>query len=147
MRWAKVKSPAEVVAGTMKLVGDLQYPRPGLESVARETEYMGQALLNPPSVEGWHTGAEWIDSGSLVRRINFTADAVSNISYPGVQAIIGRIRARGELSPADFVDSCLDLIGPLDMFEESRQELISLAGQAGGLRWDTEEASAGRSSR
>ena len=29
------------------------------------TAYMGQDLLNPPSVEGWHTGKEWINSGSL----------------------------------------------------------------------------------
>ena len=35
--------------------------------------YMGQDLLNPPSVEGWHTGKEWINSGSLMSRINFTA--------------------------------------------------------------------------
>ena len=32
---------------------------------------MGQDLMNPPSVEGWHTGKEWIDTGILVERINF----------------------------------------------------------------------------
>jgi uncharacterized protein (DUF1800 family) len=37
-------------------------------------KHMGQELLNPPSVEGWHTGKEWIDGGTLVQRINFTAD-------------------------------------------------------------------------
>jgi hypothetical protein len=26
---------------------------------------MGQDLLNPPSVEGCHTGREWIDTGCL----------------------------------------------------------------------------------
>jgi hypothetical protein len=32
---------------------------------------MGQRLLNPPTVEGWHTGHEWIDSGTLSQRTGF----------------------------------------------------------------------------
>ena len=39
---------------------------------------MGQDLLNPPSVEGWHTGKEWIDTGCLVERINFAAQQVGD---------------------------------------------------------------------
>ena len=140
VRWAKVKSPAEVVAGTMRLVGDFAYPRPGLENLAWETDYMGQALLNPPSVEGWHTGAEWIDSGSLVRRINFVADAVSNIDYPGVQGIISRIHAIRPLSHSALVDACLDLLGPLEVNDSTRQQLVSQAELAGELSWDSEEA-------
>ena len=58
-------------------------PKPGLNALdAMNMRYMGQDLLNPPTVEGWHTGKEWIDSGSLVERINFTADQVGNINHP-----------------------------------------------------------------
>ena len=39
---------------------------------------MGQALLNPPSVEGWHAGVEWIDTGNLVERINFAGEQISD---------------------------------------------------------------------
>ena len=141
VRWAKVKSPAEVVVGTMRLVGDFQFPRPGLAPIAEEPGYQGQELTNPPSVEGWHTGAEWIDSGALVRRINFAADRVSNTDMPGVQSIIRRIKARGSMSPTEFVDSCVDLVGPLDVTEATRQELMSIAPQEGELSWDTEESS------
>ena len=144
--WAKVKSPAEVVAGTMRLVGDFQFPRPGLQPIGEEPAYQGQVLLDPPSVEGWHTGAEWIDSGSLVRRINFAADRLSNVEMPGVRAIIGRIKARGAMSPSDLVDASLDLIGPMDVSDLTRHELVTLAEQGGELRWDTEEAS-GRSAQ
>ena len=140
-RFQKVKSPAEVVAGVTRMVGDFRYPRPGLEDMARECEYMGQNLLNPPSVEGWHYGAEWIDSGALVQRINFVADAVSNIDYPGVQAIIRRVKAQGNLSPEDVVDSCLDQMGPLQVGEETRQQLLVMAERGGELRWHTEEES------
>ena len=141
VRWAKVKSPTEVVVGTIRFVGDFQWPRPGLLSVAVEPGYQGQELTNPPSVEGWQTGAGWIDSGSLVRRINFAADRLSNIEMPGVQSIIQRVEAQGTMAPPEFVDSCLDLIGPLEVADKTYQELTSLAEQGGELRWDTEEES------
>jgi uncharacterized protein (DUF1800 family) len=51
--------------------------------IAMQPTYMGQDLLNPPSVEGWHTGKEWINSGSLMSRINFVADMVGNVNLPG----------------------------------------------------------------
>ena len=120
--------------------------RPGLLPIGEEPGYQGQELINPPSVEGWHTGAEWIDSGSLVRRINFAADRLSNIEMPGVQSIIGRIRERGNIGPGDFVASCLDLIGPLDVSDQTHQELTSMAEQAGELQWDSDE-SAGASAQ
>ena len=141
VRWAKVKSPAEVVVGTLRLVGDFQFPRPGLQELAEEPGYQGQTILDPPSVEGWHTGAEWIDSGSLVRRINFAADRLSDLNMPGVQSIIGRTKAKGNLSPVQFVDNCLDLIGPLEVADSTKQELVSMAQQQGDLQWDSQNAS------
>ena len=138
-RFQRVKSPAEVVGGTMRLVGDFVYPRPGLELLGLEVSYMGQFMCDPPSVEGWHYGAEWIDSGALVRRINFCADAVSNIDYPGIQAIVRRIEAMGTLSPEVLVDSCLDLLGPLEVGQSTRKELLVMANQDGELRWGTDQ--------
>src|SRR5215831_1516720 len=76
-RFAKLKSPAEVVVGTLRLVGDSPFPAPGIGNLSRQAGYMGQDLLNPPSVEGWHTGVEWINSGSLMQRVNFTAALAS----------------------------------------------------------------------
>ena len=146
VRWAKVKSPTEVVVGTIRLVGDFQFPKPGLGPVAEETGYQGQALVDPPSVEGWHTGAEWIDSGALVRRINFAAERLSNTDFPGVQSIIGRIKERGRISAEELVGTCLDLIGPLDVAEAARGQLASMATLGGDLSWDT-EGEAGQSAQ
>jgi len=97
---------------------------------------MGQDLLNPPSVEGWHTGKEWINSGSLMSRINFTAQMVGDTSRPGVRFMINRIKARGTLQPAQLVDTALDLMGPLEVGEGTRQELLTHASEGGDLRWD-----------
>ena len=81
-RFTKVKSPAEAVIGTMRVVKDYTTPKPGLHNLASNIRYMGQDLMNPPTVEGWHTGGEWIDSGTLVERINFAADQVGNLDLP-----------------------------------------------------------------
>jgi len=99
---------------------------------------MGQDLLNPPSVEGWHTGQEWINSGSLMARINFVAEQVGNTSAPGVQAIIRRLRAMGVLKPEQMVDSCLDLLGPIQVGPDTKKELVDQAKEWGDIRWDTD---------
>ena len=132
-RFAKVKSPAETVVGTTRLVGDFAFPRPGFNALTLTIRYMGQDLLNPPTVEGWHTGREWIDSGTLVERINFTADYMGNINLPGVRDIIA-LRAEGPtLSPERLVDGCLELLGGYQLAPETRSELVALARGAGAL--------------
>ena len=141
-RFARLKSPAEVVVGTLRLVGDAGFPAPGIGRLARQPGFMGQDLLNPPSVEGWHTGTEWINSGSLMRRINFTADLVGDVNRPGVRSIVERLRSQGELSPEGFLDSCLDLMGPLDVSRDTREELVEHAREAGHLSWGTEAQAA-----
>ena len=124
VRFAKVKSPAELIAGTMRLVGDYRYPKPGITALAEECNYQGQALLDPPSVEGWHTGGEWIDSGALLRRINFAADQMVKQELPGIQSIIDRMSGREALDAEGLVDGCLDLMGPVQVEEQTRRELI-----------------------
>jgi uncharacterized protein (DUF1800 family) len=134
--YARVKSPAEHVVGIMRLVDDYALPRPGFGDISLECRYMGQDLLNPPSVEGWHMGKEWIDTGCLVERVNFGARLLGDISKPGVQRLIERLRAHGELSPARFVDVCLDLLGPLSVNARTHAALVRFVSQSGPLRLD-----------
>ena len=140
-RFAKIKSPAELVVSTLRLTGGAELPRPNYgEEIAMQPTYMGQDLLNPPSVEGWHTGKEWINSGSLMSRINFVADMVGNVNLPGVQDLINRLQAMGNLSPEALVDACLDLMGPLEVGTETRRELVEQARDGGALHWDASDA-------
>ena len=136
-----------MVVGTLRLVGGFEFPGPGLGEMARQPTYMGQDLLNPPSVEGWHTGVEWINSGSLMRRINFTADMVSDVSRPGIRSMIGRMQAQGDLTPQAMVDYCLDLMGPLEVDDATREELVSHAQNEGNLSWGTDGDVASSSER
>jgi hypothetical protein len=101
---------------------------------------MGQDLLNPPSVEGWHTGTEWINSGSLMRRVNFAAELVGDTNNPGIQSMVSRLQAQNAHTPEQMVDGCLDLLGPLEVASESRTELVEFTTERGEFKWDTAEA-------
>jgi hypothetical protein len=118
-------------------MGGYEIPRPGYGELSMQPSYMGQDLLNPPSVEGWHTGQEWINSGSLMSRINFVAEQVGNTALPGVRAIVSRLQAMGTLEPEQLVDSCLDLLGPVEVGADTRKELTEQAKQWGQIRWDS----------
>jgi uncharacterized protein (DUF1800 family) len=131
--YARVKSPAEYVVGIMRLVGDYTSPKPGFDEISLECRYMGQDLLNPPSVEGWHTDEEWIDTGILVERVNFGATQLGDIDKPGIRKIIDRLRAMGELSPEQLVDACLDLVGPLAVAPNTYAALVTYARKGGPL--------------
>ena len=136
-RFARVKGPVETVMGTMRLIGDWTEPKPGFEFIFDEMKYMGQELFNPPSVEGWHTGKEWIDGGTLVHRINFTADFVGDTNYPGVRSIINRLSDAGPvIAPQQMVDDCLRLLGHYELPDETRTMLAEQAGKDGALRTD-----------
>ncbi|MDQ3829521.1 MAG: DUF1800 domain-containing protein [Candidatus Tectomicrobia bacterium] len=146
-RFAKIKSPAEVVVGLLRLAGGNEFPGPGIGNLAKLPTYMGQELLNPPSVEGWHTGAEWINSGTLMKRVNFAAEVLGDLSRPGIQSLMNRLKSQGDLSPEGFVDGCLDLIGPLQVEPEVRQRLVEHASEGGTLRWGTAQDASTSSKR
>ena len=137
-RYQHLKSPAEIVVGTLRLVGGYELPRPGYGELSMQPAYMGQDLLNPPSVEGWHTGKEWINSGSLMSRINFVASQIGNPDLPGVQAIISRLKALGTRTPEQLVDNCLDLLGPVQVNDDTKRELTTQAQAWGEIRWDND---------
>ena len=139
-RFTKVKSPVEVVVGTMRLIKEYPIHKPGFIDVVMECEYMGQAVLDPPTVEGWHTGAEWIDTGTLVGRINFVSKHLGDTNKPGVQQIIGRLRVQGDtVSPQEFVDRCVEQLGLVRLDPQSRDDLIEHARRGGSLWADSAE--------
>ncbi len=138
-RFARVKSPAELIVGTVRIVGNYKGFKPGFNNLALECNWQGQELLNPPSVQGWHTGSEWIDPGVLMRRVNFAAGILGDISLPGVRAIIQRVLGQGHLSPQALVAACLDAMGPLEVSEATRAELMVYAEEGGNLALKTNE--------
>jgi hypothetical protein len=119
------------------MVGGAELPSLDVYDYCNQITYMGQDLLNPPSVEGWHYGAEWINSSSLMKRANFVADMVSQVDRPGVREILERVKLSGG-SPESAVDTCIDLLGPVEVNDETRTELIDHAHVLGEFAWDEE---------
>jgi uncharacterized protein (DUF1800 family) len=138
-RFAKVKSPADLVVGLARLVGNFKEPKPEYEGLSEQLNYMGMQLLNPPTVEGWRTGKQWINSGTLVERSNFATKLVGNTDLPGVRNIINRLATRGPLSPQQLVEGCLELMGPIEVSERTKMVLVEEARPGGELRNSTEQ--------
>ena len=135
-RFARVKGPVEMVVGAIRMAGNYQSPSLGIEKVSNTMFFMGQGLLRPPTVDGWHEGAEWIDSGALVERVNFVAKELSDVRSPGVRSIIDRLEAnsdQGVLKPSDLADGCLDLLGPIQVSDATRSVLVDYASRHGDL--------------
>ena len=137
VRHAKVKSPAEVVAGVARLAGAFGAPRWNIVNLALDANFMGQEILNPPTVEGWHTGTEWVDTGTLMERVNSAALLLGDPAQPGVRNIIRRLRENDRTyTPEELVDSCLSLCGALQVSDATRHELTAFAASQGELTFE-----------
>ena len=148
----KVKSPTELIAGVLKQTGEFSSPTPGIHEFAVTTlngsltegtmAIMGQRLMNPPTVEGWHTGPEWIDSGTLSERIGFVEQQFSDRSKPGIEDIISRAGSLDD-SPSDVVDRCLDLMGGVKVSETTYHSLVEYTRELNEFKNSGESDAAG----
>src|SRR2546427_9536064 len=73
---ALVKSPAELVAQTLKATGA---DAKGYVAAATAMAPMGQVLFYPPNVAGWPAGSSWINSSTLLTRINLANSATQRM--------------------------------------------------------------------
>ena len=76
-RRAIIKSPADLVVGTYRALGN----RANLPASNQLMAELGQSLFEPPTVKGWEGGRLWINATSMLQRANFAADLVSSDRY------------------------------------------------------------------
>jgi len=68
-----VKSPVELTVGTLRLLGvTASTPR-----ILGALSGMNQDVLRPPNVAGWPGGAQWLNQGTILARLNFLNQLVS----------------------------------------------------------------------
>ena len=129
--YSKVKSPVELVAGVLRLTGEFNRPRREIIDRYFQASYMGQFLNNPPSVEGWHQGTDWLDTGTLVERVNFASQQIGDSTKPGIQAMIERIASTPNnlASPENLIRVCLEEMGVISVEEDTMKVLIDFASQ------------------
>ena len=117
---ARIKSPAEFVAGTYRAL-NMQGSGKGLESA---TAVMGQTLFDPPNVAGWpadKVSELWLNSGTGMARLNYI-DALISGNHNAQARISDAIDIQGLVnsntidSPERFVDffSAVLLDGVID---------------------------------
>jgi uncharacterized protein (DUF1800 family) len=143
VHFGRIKSPAEMVVGTLRLAGGLELPSMETYAAAGVCSQMGQALYAPPSVEGWQGGSEWINTGSYVHRINFASKVLGNPNKPGLRMLISDVQDYAEdgvLDAERLVDACFDVIGPMPVLDSTRQGLIDYATKWGDLTFDDDDA-------
>ncbi len=140
-KYERVKCPAEYVAGCLRVSKAITKPTLLMNEAESVIAYMGQSLLNPPSVEGWHEGAEWINSGSIVERVNFSHKVWSNDNSPEVKDITNRLSSHIELDPESAVDICFNFMGISDqnIEESTRNAIIEHSGKKGKIQFGTPE--------
>jgi hypothetical protein len=64
---AQIKSPIQLVAGTIRVLGVDMPPNRVLTAALNQ---MGQVPLEPPNVKGWPGGRMWINTSTLFVRYN-----------------------------------------------------------------------------
>ena len=136
--YTKVKSPVELVAGVLRLTGEFDRPRREILDRYSQASFMGQVLNDPPSVEGWHQGTDWLDTGTLVERVNFASQQIGDPAKPGVQAMIDRISADTDRieTPEGLINACLDQIGAVTVDEKTLKILVDFVAQNAGVSDD-----------
>jgi uncharacterized protein (DUF1800 family) len=115
---AQVKSPVEFVATALRSTRATAEQGSTLDSLS----YMGQTLLDPPTVFGWPSGMGWIDSASIFERYNFPLtmnttqeDGASRLDsgavFPSGQPSAAGVKAiANTLFPDGFPQPYLDVI-------------------------------------
>ena len=131
--YKKIKSPAELAGNVLRTTEEFGTPNIRISERNSQITFMGQQLLNPPSVEGWHQGLEWIETGSLTERVNFASQHLGDLSKPGVRRIVQNvIDDEGESISAEVcVDKCLDQLGAIQTSEYIYNTLVEFAQENG----------------
>jgi uncharacterized protein (DUF1800 family) len=131
-RFTRVRWPVEHVTYVMKLTGQHTDPyERGLTTLTEKSAAMGQELLNPPTVEGWHIGREWIDSAFLIERVNFATERLADTETPGVRKLVDRLKAHGpSLSAEALLDAALYELGCVEVRDSVRTTILEELGES-----------------
>jgi uncharacterized protein (DUF1800 family) len=111
--YTRIKSPVEFV---VNVVRTLDVPLLAIKNLPDTVEAMGQDLLNPPSVAGWKGGQEWINTRTLLARVNFSSQVTNEMNRRG--ALMSHVRddllapSADLTTPENFLAAVWDALMP-----------------------------------
>ncbi|HET6384729.1 MAG TPA: DUF1800 family protein, partial [Armatimonadota bacterium] len=161
---SQIKSPTQLVVGALRMLGygqtaveDAGGGQMGAESMggamggmnmaggrrgaailyqmSNSLKAMGQDLFYPPNVKGWDGGPTWINSATMLERVNFAVRMANNLKPRGgpgsLQSLMGDT-ASGD--PAQIVDTLAANLGPVELPAAARATLAkAIAGDGATL--------------
>ena len=135
---ALVKSPAELVAGTARVLGAEADGRGLPELMA----LMGQQLMNPTNVAGWPGGPAWLTSGTWLARLNFANRVVASVGPASIGQTAASNKSKaayliplptdGAKTPTAIVDRLTGVLLDGQISPAQRQVLLDYVGGPGG---------------
>ena len=122
---AQIKSPVQLVLGTIRLAGLEMPPGDGVMGTLRQ---MGQVPFAPPNVRGWPGGRMWINTSTLFVRVNAAARLLDG-KLPRTDAakLIDDAPTR---DPVAVVDYWVDRLVQRPVAAEKKKTLLAAAGTA-----------------
>jgi uncharacterized protein (DUF1800 family) len=102
---SKIKSPAELIAGAFRV---LKIDTDANWVMQRYSVPMGQELFRPFDVSGFPEGHEWINSSTLISRLNF-----ANAFATGSKSLHLNTFEPHKIVPSNFANSTQDIVGYL----------------------------------
>lgn len=129
-RHATIKSPAELLIGTLK---SFERQRIGPEHV-RLMRQLGQDLFAPPTVKGWDGGRAWLSHSTFHQRLVLANALTSLRDDRGVDlaGLRADLKARGATTPEAVVNACLDWLVEGDVTAAAQATLVQY--MTAGLR-------------
>jgi uncharacterized protein (DUF1800 family) len=119
-RFALIKSPAELIVGSIRLLGADYYPGSmsnGDYNLYSQFKRMGFDLLNPFDVSGWKLNLGWLSTATLLERYNFANQLITNRDFNprslGAKVTNEQLRKSTDANPVKTVENFLNLLGPL----------------------------------
>lgn len=126
-RWfrSRIKSPVELLIG---LVRPLELTAPAA-ALAGACSQMSQRLFEPPSVAGWSGHRGWLDSATMLVRLNSTVSAIAGSGDSGIRFRPDAVRRQHGLDDRESVEAfCRQVALDDDVPETLRNRLDAATG-------------------
>ncbi len=118
----KIRSPVELAIGLLRCIGGSTSPTQLSSSLAE----LGQSLFYPPNVKGWDGGMRWINSTTMIGRINLVTEILTNAQTNFVGGR-NRLDRRFDVSSAADAVQRVEMIWCAQPLEDShRRKLIDI---------------------
>ena len=121
-----IKSPAEYVAGTLRLLHLAAAPTPtaqprrkDFDEIVTACNDMSQELFEPPNVAGWKGGAVWANTAATLARYNFAARIGKLVTDDAVRTVLDS--AGGQ--PRDTAPLWMHRLGLLALLPSTEEAL------------------------